>query len=276
MTKPLPIETAGRRINWPNILDIARSLDTSTTGPPTLRQLHYRAVARQLIPNTETAYKRLSSLTAKGRRDGTFPALVDRTREIDEPLTFDDPDDARAWLCRWYRIDRLHDQPYQVILGVEKDSLAAQVSAWFGHYGCPIIVLRGYASQSYADEITDLIACDPRSTILIYAGDFDPTGLDIERDLLERVVGITELRRIAVTAETIEQFDLVEQPGKRTDSRAAKFELEHGRLVQVEVEALDPADLRALFEEEIDKWHDPVAFEAALERERDERQELLS
>ena len=256
------------RIDWSHVLDVARQIvGVSTIGPPTLRQLHYRLVARGLIPNTEAAYKRLSCLTAKGRRDGTFPPLVDRTREIDQPLVFNDPEQARQWLRDRYRIDRLSNQPYQVILGVEKDSLAAQVSAWFDSYGFPIIVLRGYTSQSYADEITHLIASDPRPTIVIYAGDFDPTGLDIERDLLERVDGISEFLRIAVTAETIKRFNLIEQPGKRTDPRAKEFERRHGRLVQVEVEALDPAELRALFQAEIDKWLDEEAFQRALERE---------
>ena len=50
----------------------------------TLRQLFYRLVSAQVIPNSQVAYKRLSALTAEARRDGTFPALIDRGRTIHE------------------------------------------------------------------------------------------------------------------------------------------------------------------------------------------------
>jgi hypothetical protein len=47
----------------------------------TLRQLFYRLVSAQVIPNSQAAYKRLSSLTAEARRNGDFPALIDRGRD---------------------------------------------------------------------------------------------------------------------------------------------------------------------------------------------------
>ncbi|MQB02474.1 MAG: hypothetical protein GEU78_20075, partial [Actinobacteria bacterium] len=71
-----------RRIDWPAVIDraavIVEGYDTSVT----LRQLFYRLVTSQLIPNSSTAYKRLSALTAQARRDGTFPDLIDRGRQI--------------------------------------------------------------------------------------------------------------------------------------------------------------------------------------------------
>jgi hypothetical protein len=48
----------------------------------TLRPLFYRLVAKQLIPNLRTFYRRLSARTAEARRDGTFPDLTDETSEI--------------------------------------------------------------------------------------------------------------------------------------------------------------------------------------------------
>jgi hypothetical protein len=64
------------------------------------------------------------------------------------------------------------------------------------------------------------------------------------------------------------------QPGKRSDSRSARFELEHGRLVQVELDALSPDDLRAIYEEALATVWDVSRYDEVLEREADERREL--
>ncbi|MGH7751577.1 MAG: hypothetical protein ACREN5_02070, partial [Gemmatimonadales bacterium] len=82
------------RIDWAAIIDraagIVRSYDTSVT----LRQLFYRLVSEQLVPNSTTAYKRLSSLTAQARRDGWFPDLIDRGRTIHRAAHWESPADA--------------------------------------------------------------------------------------------------------------------------------------------------------------------------------------
>jgi hypothetical protein len=52
----------------------------------TLRQLYYRLVAAQLIPNTQNAYTSLSRNTARARREGRFPRLIDLGRQVDRPL----------------------------------------------------------------------------------------------------------------------------------------------------------------------------------------------
>jgi hypothetical protein len=45
-----------------------------------LRQLCYRLVADETLPNSHYAYKQLSAVTAEARRRGEFPALFDGTR----------------------------------------------------------------------------------------------------------------------------------------------------------------------------------------------------
>ena len=57
--------------DWPLLLEqaatIVRSYDTSVT----LRQLFYRLVAAELLPNTTNAYKALSKYSAEARRAGS-------------------------------------------------------------------------------------------------------------------------------------------------------------------------------------------------------------
>jgi hypothetical protein len=80
--------------------------------------------------------------------------------------------------------------------------------------------------------------------VVLYAGDFDATGEDIvhnfEVQLTARGVENWTLERVALTDEQVAEYDLPEAEGKKTDPRAAAFAERHGKLVQVEVEALDP------------------------------------
>jgi hypothetical protein len=104
--------------------------------------------------------------------------------------------------------------------------------------------------------------------VLLYCRDFDPTGEDIPR-AFEANTGL-ELRRVALTPEQVAEYELSLTPGKRSDSRSAAFELRPGRLVQVELEALDPNDLRALLSAQVNELIDSDAIE--VERERQERE----
>ena len=83
-----------------------------------------------------------------------------------------------------------------------------------------------------------------------------------------------EVRRVALTSEQVERYALPPQPGKDTDSRAAGFIARHGRLVQVELDALPPDVLRALYADAIAEFWNDDAHEAALEREAAERRTL--
>ena len=143
------------RIDWPAIIEraagIVRSYDTSVT----LRQLFYRLVSAQVIPNTQGAYKRLSALTAEARRDGWFPDLIDRGRQIHRYRTFEDVSSSLDWLSRIYRVDRTEGQDVSLYLGVEKAGMVVQLQSWFGDLGVPVLALGGYSSQTYVDQVTD-------------------------------------------------------------------------------------------------------------------------
>jgi hypothetical protein len=74
--------------------------------------------------------------------------------------------------------------------------------------------------------------------------------------------------RVALDWSQVQHFDLPPAPGKTTDSHAAAFTARHGRLVQVELEALDPNELRRLYEQALTPLWDVSAFERSLARER--------
>jgi hypothetical protein len=264
---------ASDRINWNAVLPKAAAFVNEYDTPVTLRQLHYRLVSTPELkyPNTVGAYKSLSSRTAELRRQGRFPDLADRTRTIHRASAWDDPEDAVRALLSQYRVDRTEGQDVSLFLTVEKSGLVNQMQAWFGHLGVPIIALSGYSSQSYVKDVLRDVENHDRPAVMLYAGDFDPSGEDIDRDFAKRTGCWKAVRRVALTAAQVEEYDLPPELGKAGDSRAAGFVARHGALVQVEVDAVPLAVLRSLFEAAIAEWWDDDAYDEALAREAEDR-----
>jgi hypothetical protein len=259
--------------------EIVGSYDTGVT----LRQLFYRLVAGQVLPNVRSYYKRLSNYTAAARREGTFPDLLDRTSRIERPLSFTDPDAARDRFRDLYRRDRTEGQPWTIILGVEKAGMSAQLNAWFTNpLGIPHVALGGYASQTLCDLVARHIKRRRRPAVFIYAGDHDPSGEDIDRDFVARVGVFDKMIRVALNAEQLAEYSIPKNEldpevvvKLKDDPRAAGFEGRHGYLDQYELDALDPDVLRALYLSALDGLCDADAYDAVIEREDAERAELF-
>jgi hypothetical protein len=275
--------------NWNDILDHAAQIVRSYDTRVTLRQLFYRLVADQTLRNTRSEYNQLSSQTAKARRDSDFPELMDRTRAIQRmyPL-FQSTAEATTWLKGRYRRDRTEGQEYSIYLAVEKAGIVNQLNEWFGFpLGIPILPLQGYSSQTFVDDVVydsgahyaNLVngkeaGVDFRPTVLIYAGDFDPSGEDIDRDFMERTGCWDHYHRIALNPEQIDEYDLPPAMGKASDTRAAEFVARHGELIQVELDALPPNDLQRLYSEAIMEYWDDKAHKSVMAKEKKERDSL--
>ena len=264
------------RKDWPPILERAAAIVEEYDTAVTLRQVHYRLVAEAEATGSgyrtaENDYKNLSRLTAeaaataRSRRCSTAPARSSgrdlglagggaRTRSQLVP-----PRPART-------------QEVLPVVVVEKATLIAQVVSWFGGLCVPAVALRGYASETLERLVLELVEDDHRDVVLLYAGDFDPTGEDIPR-AFEDNTGL-DLRRVALTAEQVDEYGLPPAPGKASDSRAAGFVARHGRLVQVELEALDPDDLRALLTAELDGLIETSSSQVERERQQAETARL--
>lgn len=261
-------------IDWNSVVLTAKEIVESYDTGVTLRQLYYRLVSTGLIPNKQGAYKMLSAKTAQARREGWFPNLIDRTREIERYAFFDSPQEALESAIATYRRDRTEGQEKSVYIGVEKHGMTVQLMHWFGKLGIPVLALGGYSSQTFVDVVRQHVEKQGRPSVLLYAGDFDPSGMDIDRDFTERGECFDEVYRVALNADLVKKFDLPPMPGKHKDSRSAKFILEHGELVQVELDALAPSDLRKLYQDAIDKHFDKKIWEELVEEETEERDRM--
>lgn len=253
-------------IRWAPIVAAAAAWVESQQYSVSLRQVFYFLVSRQLVPNSETVYKGLSAKTSEARREGEFPALSDGTREILELAGYLDLSEYAAPAANGFHLDRTAGQDYQVVIGVEKRGMVNAAWQQFGARGFSVVALGGYSSATIDMDLAERLEADGRPSVLLYAGDFDCSGEDIYRNLIEQVYFDFPLR-VALSAEQVAEYDLPINPGKPTDSRAKAFEDRHGVNVQVEVDALPPDVLAGLFEDAVTQFWDESAFDAVVARE---------
>lgn len=263
-------------LKWdPIIVEAAKIVESYDIGV-TLRQLFYRLVSAKLIPNSKSAYKQLSTYTAEARRQGWFPDLVDNTRYINRPWWADSAEAAAQDSIDSFRYDRTAGQKHSVYVAVEKHALGGLLAHWYRERGIPVLSFGGYPSQTFVKDIQEDVERQGRPAVLIYGGDFDATGVDIPRDFLKRTEGCwAHYIRIGLNFDQIEEFDLPPLEGKWWDPRAAKFESEHGKLMQVELDALPPDALKKIYEDEVAKWWEPKIFEEVVEAEKKEKKKLI-
>lgn len=116
----------------------------------TLRQLYYQLVKDNIIPNQEKQYKRLSALLSDARLMGfiDWSAIEDRIRVPRMPPEFADLDELVDAALSSYRLPRWKDQPYYAELWVEKDALAGILQPLAREFHVPMMVNRGYSSQT--------------------------------------------------------------------------------------------------------------------------------
>lgn len=157
----------------------------------TLRQLYYQLVSRDIIPNKLPEYAKLSKILTEGRMSGIvdWAAIEDRLRSAEKPSSWDSPKDIMDTVIAAYAKPRLHGQTNYIEVWVEKDALSGVLSEVTRPYHVPIQVNRGYSSVTaiYASykRFRDALEAGQHITIL-YLGDFDPSGVDMIRDVYDR------------------------------------------------------------------------------------------
>lgn len=249
--------------------------------PVTVRQTFYQLVTSGAISNTERAYGRLVKILVRARKAGIIPFdwFTDLTRR---PLRLKLCEDVGEFLeeqaDRYYR-DTWRNQDAYVLVWVEKQALQGVLWPVVGYYNVSLYPGRGYSSWPFIFEaLKELQEQDEKSRILLYLGDYDPSGMDIARDLEKRFrsVGVEfqDFTRLALTRAQIEEYKLPPMPVKREDPRCKSFIQEHGGSA-VELDALPPSVLRALVKDAIEAHLDMIAFRRDLALERREKEWLL-
>jgi len=244
----------------------------------TLRQLYYQFVARNWLKNKQTEYKRLGQIVSNARRAGMidWDAIVDRTRFLRSLSTWSDPADIIAGASQSFRLDRWERQPIRPEVWIEKDALVGVFERVCQRNQVGLFSCKGYASDSEvwagAMRLAEYTEAGQR-VVVLHFGDHDPSGLDMTRDIEDRLQLFTggapvEVRRLALTMDQIEETGAPPNPAKESDSRFEQYRLEHGSS-SWELDALRPNVLAALVDEEVNSLRDQDLWDEAVEEERE-------
>lgn len=226
----------------------------------TLRQLYYQFVSKGLIPNTDAEYNRLGDIVTEGRMAGLmdWTAIVDRTRHLRSLTHWSDPAALVANMAAEFHIDRWASQPLHVEVWVEKDALLGVIGGACQPLDVPYFSCRGYTSVSelwVASRRLQKAIRRGQGIRILHLGDHDPSGLDMTRDIEDRlaVFGVPpSIRRIALNIGQIQKYGPPPNPTKVSDSRSAKYIAEFGHTCW-ELDALEPSVLTALIRSAVER-----------------------
>lgn len=246
----------------------------------TLRQLYYQLVTRNILPNKRSSYVFLSQIVTRARMAGLIPweCIEDRVRVPRRASEFSDLSELVEAALASYRLPRWNGQGAYCELWVEKDALASVLWPIARDYHVVLMVNRGYSSASAMKDAAGRFTRDGegKNCILIYVGDFDPSGEDMVRDIRERLGEFdadVDLRKIALTYDQVEQYRLPPNPAKMSDTRARAFVKRYGAS-SYEVDALPPAELTRLITTELNGIVDREAMNAVMQAEEFDRRRL--
>lgn len=262
----------------------------------TLRQLYYRFIAGDLLPesrrdpvlgtkNTERNYKWLGELVSSGRIAGLidWAHITDRTRTPDiEDQGWSSPESMMTSAADGYVISHWEGQPEYVEVWVEKEALGQVIRQAAGAWDVSSFACKGSPSTSAMHDAAVRFRRKERrghKVTVIYLGDHDPTGIDISRDIQDRLalfLSAARVDRIALNMDQVEALNPPPSPVKVTDSRTNGYIDRFGTDECWELDAIEPADLDAMIQAAIQEHLDPVMRQARLDREERERGQLVA
>jgi hypothetical protein len=236
----------------------------------TVRQIFYRLVATQKFSNTVANYHLLVNTLSWARRGLLidYDSIEDRTREVTEAdknevapadhfkTHFDYLKNAQDY----YSVPLWWHQETRVVVMLEKQALASVFERVTKPLEVDLVVCRGYPSLSLLYELSERLKEETKNIQILYFGDYDPSGIDIQRSLnqtLNEDFWMTfEIERVAITREQIDTLHIPPAPAKKTDSRTRRFEEREGVSWQVELDAIEPNALSELIETNIMNYMD--------------------
>jgi hypothetical protein len=230
----------------------------SEHGPVTVRGLYYQAEVASLpgISKDDKDYAKVQRQVLKLRRKGrlSYSDIADATRWMRKPTTHGGVEEALRNTAQFYRKALWADADCYVEIWVEKDALAGVIYPITSLYDVPLMVTRGFSSETFAYEAIAAREGDDRPYHVYYLGDFDRAGRDGANSLkekLERFADEEEMdlvfEQIAVAEQQIADWDLPTREPKRNSAADKKWPHDFA----CELDAIPPDQLRDLVETHI-------------------------
>lgn len=251
----------------------------------TLRQLYYQLVARDVIPNSVTEYTRIGNVVNRGRLAGfiDWDMIEDRVRVPQSRSHWTSPKEIIEAAAQSYYRSRWESQKHYIEVWCEKDAVSNILQPVCRRFDVTFMANRGYSSQTAMYEASSrLYAANQAGKHLevIYFGDHDPSGIDMTRDIKDRL-GIflnngrpfTLVYRAALNMDQVKKYRPPENPAKVTDPRFKDYVTVWGDK-SWELDALEPKVLARLVEDRIKLFIDQDLWDE-VEEEEDNHQEAL-
>lgn len=248
----------------------------------TIRQLYYQLVARGHIENTVRSYNNVVGMMTKARLAGLidWDSIEDRTRDVIQRPHWTSGGHLLAVCAHQYFEDMWQDQDYRVFAMVEKEALAGVLEPVCNEWDVPLLPARGYPSATTLREFAKQRILNSRQRIVVlHLGDHDPSGMDMSRDLSERLSLFSrervdiDFRRIALNMDQVEEQQPPPNPAKVTDTRFDKYQEQYGD-ESWELDALSPAYLNELVSNEVVGLVDMERWDARTAKIEDVRKRL--
>jgi hypothetical protein len=234
--------------------------------PITGRGIGYKLFTAGLIPSMarsemQRVYRLLKE--ARERRHIPWEWIVDETRSLERVSTWNNPAQYARAVAQSYRRDFWNQQPVRCEVWSEKGTVRGVLQPVLDHYAVGFRVMHGFSGATTIYDVSQ--DDDGRKLVVLYVGDFDPSGLFMsEEDLPNRLAEYgghhVELRRIALTPEHVADLPSFPAADKRKDPRHRWFCSNYGDRCW-ELDAMDPGDLRDCVEEHIEALIEPVAWQ---------------
>lgn len=257
-------------------------------GVLTLRGLHYRLVSRGMT-NSINHYKRVVKAMTDARWDGLvdFDVFSDHDRETIGNTAFevthvdDEIETGKSAIETWmnyYSKNRWENQPYYVEVFIEKKALQGTFERPCIRHRVALNPCKGYPSLTFLHDAAIRLreAEDQgKELVIVYFGDYDPSGEDIPRSIQENLARLgvrVEIDRIALTKEMVIDMGLPPAPAKATDSRTVNWD----GLGQVELDAVEPNELQEMCAEAVNRYFDEELHGELLEAEKEEKTRYIA
>ena len=231
-------------------------------------------------------YKRVVAATGQARWDGiiSFDAFSDRDRALAcqtkaNPVILEEcEDEAKTQIKLWmrsYSRNRWENQPYYPEVFIEKKALEGVFYKPCAKLGIALGACKGYPSLTFLHDASIRFreaSYRGQTPIILYFGDYDPSGEDIPRALEENLRNLgcddIEVRRVCLMEQQVIDWNLPPAPAKVTDSRTVNWD----GLGQVELDAVRPEKLISLLEDAVTDIFDDELYSQLCEVEDEERE----
>lgn len=252
----------------------------------TLRQLYYQFVSKALIENSDKSYRKLGSVINDARLAGLIDwnHLTDRTRNERSRASWNSPADVIETAATQFARNpwKQTDQGFQPYVWVEKDALIDVVGRAASPLFVPYFSCRGYVSQSEMWAASQRMIEDHyegRRPVVLHLGDHDPSGIDMTRDIRDRLNlfgAEVEVIRLALNMDQIDEYGPPPNPAKLTDSRGSNYVHDYG-YESWELDALNPPVIVQLITDAVEALiTDRDSWEEVVEQDADYREKMSS